>query len=336
MSTTTALIPTTAPSTSHTLAPSAAPKQPASSPSATSTSALPKLGLTPQSKAAAPAQPPTSTPQHQPSPAASTPGQWQHPRMDEVIRRQNATHFDMSNMKLIGVHVGLIFTSFLAPLMLYTMQVALSLSRHATHNSADPTSLPSPWIRAAHPYPNYLLLVLRLFFLANIAVALSPLFRKPDSCEDVPLTPAQRQLLGLPPMSRPATPLEQTQWVTPPRYSRSHTPKSATSSLRAQASGSPSSGRGMPFEAASPSGSTHRRGSASPLTPSGARGAERRRLSYTNRSSPLSTSEFDAVGSMSTPTKTNRASVGLNSKWLYEKGRGSPIGSGWGTGSVFN
>jgi hypothetical protein len=38
----------------------------------------------------------------------------------------------------------------------------------------------------------------------------------------------------------------------------------------------------------------------------------------------------------------SRASVGLNSKWLYEKGRASPgssspakFGSGWGTGSVF-
>ena len=69
--------------------------------------------------------------------------------------------------------------------------------------------------------------------------------------------------------------------------------------------------------------------------------AERRRLSYN-----FGTSEFDAGGSMmgTTPTKiNNRASVGLNSKWLYEKGRGSPgavgvgvTGAGWGTGSVFS
>jgi nucleoporin POM34 len=61
-----------------------------------------------------------------------------------------------------------------------------------------------------------------------------------------------------------------------------------------------------------------------------------------NRNSPLSISEFDAAGSVGTPSKVNqRASVGLNSKWLYEKGRASPTGSrlsgnGWGTGSVFN
>lgn len=71
--------------------------------------------------------------------------------------------------------------------------------------------------------------------------------------------------------------------------------------------------------------------------------AERRRLSYGARAS---SSELDAGGSMmgTTPTKiNNRASVGLNSKWLYEKGRGSPgavgvgvSGAGWGTGSVFS
>ena len=79
-----------------------------------------------------------------------------------------------------------------------------------------------------------------------------------------------------------------------------------------------------------------RAGSGSPYGVSGLRGAgERRRLSYTStRSSPMSVSEFDAAGSVSTPSKANRASVGLNSKWLYEKGRASP--NAWGSGSVFS
>jgi nucleoporin POM34 len=49
------------------------------------------------------------------------------------------------------------------------------------------------------------------------------------------------------------------------------------------------------------------------------------------------------LGAVGTPTKSGKASVGLNSKWLYEKGRGSPRASfgagleGWGGGgSVFN
>lgn len=167
-------------------------------------------------------------------------------------------------------------------------------------------------------------------------------------------------------MSRPATPQEKDQWITPPRYtrSRSGTPQSPASSLRAQVSGSPSSGSlfgGTPQREGS--GSPFSPGSYSPssLTPlrSGAGGGgERRRLSYNARSSPLGVGEFDAgttgfpSGGEGTSTGTpsrkgNRASVGLNNKWLYEKGmsKGSPRrgshGSGWdpkgwGTGSVFN
>jgi nucleoporin POM34 len=199
--------------------------------------------------------------------------------------------------------------------------------------------LPDTFLQKVSPYPTYTLLALQAFSLFNIAMATTPLFRKQDPCDDIPLTPAQRQLLGLPPSSRPATPQEKEQWITPPRYSRSAsaTPRSSSSSLRAEVSGSPipppSAAGAVTF------GSGGRRQSGSPLTPSGVE--ERRRLSQ-NRNSPLSISEFDAAGSVSTPTKVNqRASVGLNSKWLYEKGRASPTGSrlsgsGWGTGSVFS
>ena len=203
-------------------------------------------------------------------------------------------------------------------------------------------------MHAIAPYPTYALLLLNTFFLTNVGIALAPIYRTPDTCEDIPLDPSQRKLLGLPPMSRPATPQEKEQYLTPPRYSRSATPRSSSSSLHAEISGSPLSGRGTPYEnngyRISPSGSFYgstqqRRSSASPLTPAGLRpGAERRRLSYNNssRSSPLSISEFDAAGSINTPTKTpNRASVGLNSKWLFEKGRAVPV-SAWGTGSVFS
>jgi nucleoporin POM34 len=122
-------------------------------------------------------------------------------------------------------------------------------------------------------------------------------------------------------MSRSATPLEEQQYVTPPRFSRSATP---TSSLRGEPSDSPLSGRGVALDsslrAVSPFGS--------PL------GSERRKLSYTSaRSSPLSVSEFDAVGNLATPTKSGKATVGLNNKWLYEKGRASPRGSPSRTGA---
>ena len=166
-----------------------------------------------------------------------------------------------------------------------------------------------------------------------------PLCRQPDTCEDIPLSPDQRRLLGLPPMSRPATPQEKEQWVTPPRFSRSATPRSTSSSIRPEPSGSRLSGRGTPLEGStsflrrSISGSPFASSTQEPTIGSGSlysemlrSGGERRRLSYSNtRSSPLSLSEFEEAGkSVHTPTKGSKASVGLNNKWLYEKGRGSP------------
>lgn len=169
--------------------------------------------------------------------------------------------------------------------------------------------------------------------------------------------------MGLPPMSRPATPQEEAQYVTPPRYSRSATPRSSfgsagslADSLRVQARGSPLSGRGSPFDGSvsvnSPFGSTRRgSGSGSPFSASplkdkmfsnselGRRGSlgssmGRRGSLGSSRGSPMG-GDFD---NLSSPAKSGRASVGLNSKWLYQKGRASPglAGNGWGTGSVFN
>lgn len=188
--------------------------------------------------------------------------------------------------------------------------------------------VPKSWSTlVASYYLSIALWTIRLLFTALIGVQCLPLFRKEDPCEDIPLTPAQRQLLGLPPMTRPMTPQELDQTVTPPRFSRSNTPRSA-SSTQVNVSGSPLSERSALLDSASRSPAN-----GSPYSPQLRSGGERRRLSYTsNRSSPLSISEFDAAGSVSTPTKGTRASVGLNNKWLYEKGRASPRLSG----SVFS
>lgn len=307
-------------SSSNSLAPSTHLTQPHIA-AASSSSPVPKVDLQ-SHESTSPAGTPTR--QQQPSPALSTPGRWQHPRMDEVVRRQSATTFDRRNTRRILWNAVFIVASLVASTIFYAVYV--QSCERSTRQMLTHARVPVPWARSLEPYPFYLLSVVRLFFLANIAFACTPLLRQPDPCEDIPLTPTQRKLLGLPPMSRPATPQEQQQYTTPPRYSRSVTPRSSSSSLHAQTSGSPMSARTTPIPA-SPYASAQR-------TPSG--GAEARRLSYNStRSSPLSISEFDAAGSVSTPTKTNsRASVSLNSKWLYEKGRGSP--NAWGTGSVFS
>lgn len=170
-------------------------------------------------------------------------------------------------------------------------------------------------------------------------LSLTPLFRPRDTCDDIPLTDTQRTRLALPPRSRPASPAEIQSYVTPPRYSRSATPGSGNST-RGGAQGSESPlGRGL----ASPLENSLRResfNSTRRLSPLNANGSgsgvdHRRRLSFqtSGRSSP---SEFEAwggsVGSVGTPTKSGKASVGLNSKWLYEKGRGSPRGAASGSG----
>ncbi|KAK4501628.1 hypothetical protein PRZ48_007437 [Zasmidium cellare] len=275
---------------------------------------LPSLNITPKKSESSPAT--VSTP------LRANQNGWIHPRMDEIIRRRSATNFDGSNTKNILLNAGCILATFFVPGLLYQI-------------------LPHEWSRSIHPYPVYVLWILRALFLANIGIATAPLWRTPDACEDIPLTPSQRELMGLPPMSRPATPQEKEQYVTPPRFSRSNTPRSASSSTRAEVSGSPLSGRGTPldntgsFLRTSPFDSQRRNsGSMSPLAGGSAvrsgGGGERRRLSYTNtsnRSSPLSFSEFDSSGSLQTPTKGSKPSMGLNNKWLYEKGRGSPRAS---------
>ena len=61
---------------------------------------------------AAPATPQTPTPQ---APQLHTPnGTWKHPKFDEITRRQYATTFDESNVKVIVANAGLLAASFFA------------------------------------------------------------------------------------------------------------------------------------------------------------------------------------------------------------------------------
>lgn len=319
-------------------------------------SAHPQPTLTPKKT------PPTPSPLHQQrAPAAqstsrsSTPGSWQHPRLNEVIRRQNASRFDSNNVRIISLNVFLLAASlYIISVFRYVYALQTRFHDFCLLELINHTRLPPRFFASLQPFLSYILYLLRAFFLLNISIATMPLLRSPDACEDIPLTPAQRQLFGLPPMSRPATPQEEEQYVTPPRYSRSATPQSG-SSLRADVPGSPLADRGMPLDGSEFRKSVSNSPRPSPLGGSGrsnAEGAygERRRLSFQDsRGSPRSggsgwPSEFDAAlmsGGTSTPFMRSKASVSLNNKWLYEKGRGSPRSgtsglSGFGgSGSVF-
>ncbi|KAI7157204.1 hypothetical protein KC349_g5778 [Hortaea werneckii] len=288
-----------------------------------------------------PSKSPTpGTPRQQPSsPAVSTPGAWQHPRMDEVLRRRDANRFDKSHMQMIALNLALLILTFLTSTL--------------TRSILPRTLLTSPTYQSTTFYTH---LLLRAFLTLNIALSLAPLFRPQDPCDDIPLTDSQRYHLGLPPRTRPATPMEEKEYITPPRYSRnSSTPQSdrGGNGTRLFASESP---LGTRSAGGSPLDSSRRgdRGSlgGSPFGTSSQRPSPRQRSSFqglTQRSSPLGglNNDLDGFGSSllggstGTPTKSSgattttpvgKASVGLNSKWLYEKGRGSPRSGGGGGG----
>ncbi len=167
--------------------------------------------------------------------------------------------------------------------------------------------------------------------------ALLPLLKSTDEIADIALTPTQRALLGLDPNATPP-PTPGTQYVTPPRYPRSPTPRNISPAT--------GSGGGSPFStpiSRSPSFGRQRESSppsGSPLWQKALGGTNINRRSSYGSPSPLgpglggnfmggSVLGGSVFSAPNTPSPTNgRASVGLNSKWLYEKGRSSLGGRG--------
>ncbi|CAD0052095.1 unnamed protein product [Aureobasidium pullulans] len=225
-----------------------------------------------------------STPQKSPT-KVETPGTWRHPNMDEINRRKNASTFNSDNVHSILINLVALLSFLLAPGMLYSYWASI---------------------------------LVRCVPVINIALALMPLARPTDDMTDIALTREQRQLLGLTPQDVPL-PTGSPGYITPPRYSRSSTPRS---SAQRHASGSPMTRKGSPssFDQSTlgvskgPSGSPF---SVSPLMQKAVGGASAARTS-----SPLDNS----LGSSSSGLATGKASVSLNSKWLYERGKGSPNG----------
>lgn len=48
------------------------------------------------------------------SPAVSTPGRWQHPRMEEIVRRQNASCFNPGDSRIVVLNAAAIVFTFIA------------------------------------------------------------------------------------------------------------------------------------------------------------------------------------------------------------------------------
>jgi nucleoporin POM34 len=175
-------------------------------------------------------------------------------------------------------------------------------------------------VESFQPYSTYFFAVVRIILIFNILAALRPLVHRKDDLSDIPLTPAQRRLLGLPPSSTPPTP--GSQYVTPPRYPRSTTPQSG--SPGSTYSSSPLSGKGSPAQGTSRESPFSP--NASPLLSKAIGGglAGIRRPSY-GSPSPLGpgASKGNWLESLSSPSPSTGKgpSVTLNNKWLWERGR---------------
>ena len=247
--------------------------------------------------------------------ATPSPGRWRHPRFDEITQRQKASTFDENSVRRI-------LYNFVFIIALYLLRKCLT---------SNPGTLDYLLSDHSQTYVHTSLLYIFLLPVYNIVMALLPIYSGQDNVSDIPLTPSQRALLGLDPNATP--PLTPgTQYITPPRYARSPTPRNSSPasnrstprSRKERSSESPSFGNSFSISNASPLWSQTSGFNASNDS------LGWRRSSF-GSPSPLGPGKNDSLWSApATPSPLagkgqGTASVGLNSRWLYERGR---VGSG--------
>ncbi|KAI1103271.1 NPCC-domain-containing protein [Jackrogersella minutella] len=250
------------------------------------------------------------------APVTDSPGTWRHPRLQEIVRRQNATNFTEKNVKRIVVNVLL----FVACIVLHFLLARLLSKKWFSY---------LVWYYSRYVY--WTALSIPIF---NIGTNLLPLLRAKDDFSDIPLTPGQRRLLGLPPTIAPPTP--GSVYSTPPRYARTPSISGSTGSKRSFSGSphSPSSNNGSPTRGSVNSGIPGSPGS--PLLQKAMNGARRSSigsLGSLGSSLNLGASTGSFYGGVPdspspNPISGKRSAVGLNSKWLYERGRDRRTSSG--------
>lgn len=244
-----------------------------------------------------------------PAPVIDSPGNWTHPRLREINRRRNRTTFTDKNVRKIAYNIAAL--------------IGLWFLQWAAESVTDRFLSLDNFSRQTKYICSWAYLIIRTLPFLNIGIAFLPLFRTEDNLADIPLTPGQRKLLGLPPSSAPPTP--NAVYSTPPRYSR--TPSiSGSIASKASFSGSPLSARGSVNRASQQTAGSPYSPTASPLN--GKSGFNPSLNSNGRRSSFGSPSPLGNSGGLfsepATPSpSTKKTSVGLNNKWLYEKGRRS-------------
>ncbi|GIK00161.1 hypothetical protein Aspvir_004181 [Aspergillus viridinutans] len=236
--------------------------------------------------------------------ASRTPGKWRHPRLNEVVRRQNAGTFGDRNIrKLIWNGAALVATWVFG-------------------NTVKSYSLRLQNLGQYPAYPDLALHVVQLILALNILVALYPLFRPKDDLSDIPLTPTQRSLLGLDPSTTP--PLTPgTTYITPPRYRLS---ASRTATPASKGASSPLSGSAGLSGRRLSSGASFSPSTSPLLYKAVSNGGKEsgRRPSFGSSSTFSRSSLFgeSSIGPASpSPVGGKRANLGLSNKWLYERSR---------------
>ncbi|KAK5938067.1 hypothetical protein PMZ80_009656 [Knufia obscura] len=223
-------------------------------------------------------------------PVVPSPGRFRHPRMNEVAKRRAASSFTSRNVQTIGLNVFALLMIWLSSGYTYPAYVQPSDSDNVAaqlltgprlNTIIRQTNLDKLALSASQIF-----LLVRFILLSNIYFALRPILpyvSKPDTIEDIPLTPSQRALMGLP-RSKSNTPTSpagegSANYITPPRYRRSSaspfagTPQSSGTGNRstsANYSASPMSTSrfAQGFSPTPQQSSTSRRQSGSPFSPS--------------------------------------------------------------------
>ncbi|KAM0346110.1 hypothetical protein ACHAPU_005876 [Fusarium lateritium] len=243
-------------------------------------------------------------------PVTDSPGTWRHPQLDEITRRRNATTFSEKNVRQIAYNV-------VALLGFWSTQLLAKLN---IGSQVVPSSF--------RIYLSWSWFILQLIPFVNIGIACLPLIRPKDDLTDIPLTAAQRQLLGL---DASALPTPDAKFSTPPRYSRTPSIGGSVGS-RGSYGSSPLSGRGSPLvqgSTGSPMGSPLFQKSVNSFSSSLGNSFNGRRSSFGSASPFAASSSSNVFSDPASPSAGGkRTSVGLNSKWLYERGR-RPSGNAW-------
>ncbi|KAI1801653.1 NPCC-domain-containing protein [Daldinia bambusicola] len=260
-------------------------------------------------------------------PPTDSPGTWRHPRLEEITRRQEATTFTDGNIRRIIVNIVVL----VALIILHSLVARVlppkksfpyayaSISQFIHFSNANSSSV---WSYARYAY--WAVLAIPLF---NIGTNLLPLIRPKDDLSDIPLTPGQRRLLGLPPSSAPPTP--GSAYSTPPRYSRTPSISGSTASKRSF-SASPRSSSSNYGSLSGGNGNSNLAGFGSPQSPllqKAMNGARRSSISSLGSSgmfgasTGFSSSFYGGVPDSPSPSPAagKRSTVGLSSKWMYER-----------------